>query len=423
MTQGNDAVDVTIVMPCLNEERTLPQCIAWAREALDQLAAQGLTGEILISDNGSTDTSIEIAQSSGCRVAHCPQKGYGRALIFGIRAARGRYIVMGDSDASYDFRESVPMVLKLREGFSLCMGNRFAGEIKPGAMPWKNRRIGNPALSGILNLFFRSGLGDAHCGLRAFTKDAFSRMHMSSPGMEFASEMVVKAALLDLPRTEVPITLYKDGRDRPPHLRPLSDGWRHLKFLFMFSPLWLYFIPALALLGVSVTIFALLLATPRNANLTLGPFWIGDHWMILAGGLFGIGHTGLIFGLAALAYSVRGGFRKLTPRLQRVYDLLTIENAILFGGALFLIGAAIFVYMVVIWKESNFGFYGVSRIREMVVSTTLMVAGIQTTFGGFLVSLLRERRLFDRGPDFPARAEAAAAVDPRAAHAPGRTGA
>lgn len=388
---GEQAVDVTILMPCLNESRTLPTCIQWARGALDRLQDQGLSGEILISDNGSDDGSIEIAQSQGCRVVRCPVRGYGNALIYGSRAARGQYIVMGDSDASYDFREAVPMVMKLREGYDLCMGNRFKGEVKAGAMPWKNRLIGNPALSGILNLFFHSGVGDAHCGLRAFTKDAFDKMQLSSGGMEFASEMVVKAALMDLRRTEVPITLHPDGRDRPPHLRPISDGWRHLKFLFMYSPLWLYFIPALIGILLSVAVFVALLATPRGEPFRFGPFWIGDHWMILAGGLFTAGYSGLILGMAALTYSVREGYRTLTPGLKRIYAVVAIENTILIGAVLFLSGLAVLVYVVVVW--SGVGFGALSRIREMVLATTLMVAGLQTMSAGFLIALLMEKRI------------------------------
>jgi glycosyltransferase involved in cell wall biosynthesis len=404
MTEQSTNIDVTIVMPCLNEEMTLPTCIQWAKEALERFKDHGLTAEILISDNGSADRSVEIAAREGCRVVQCPTRGYGSALIHGARAARGKYLVMGDSDASYDFREAVPMVLKLREGYDLCMGNRFTGEIKPGAMPWKNRYIGNPVLSRILNLFFRSGLGDAHCGLRAFTKETFDRMRLSSVGMEFASEMVVKAALLRLRRTELPVTLYKDGRDRPPHLRPFTDGWRHLKFLIMFSPLWLYFIPSLALLSLSILIFAILLTTERDRPFVFGPFWIGDHWMVLAAGLSTIAYTGIILGMAALTYSVREGFRTLTPRLRQVHSLIAIEKTLLIGAILFLAGLGVLGFVVVVWTETGFG--ALSKLREMVLATSLMVAGLQTVFGGFFVALLNEERSSDNGANRSAPSDA-----------------
>ncbi|MEL7486502.1 MAG: glycosyltransferase family 2 protein, partial [Pseudomonadota bacterium] len=234
-------VDVSIVMPCLNETLSLPHCIANAKDALAQIKAQyGLEGEIVIADNGSTDGSQRLATSLGARVAPVRERGYGAALIGGAKAAAGRFILMGDCDGSYNFTEGVPMIGKLNEGYAVCMGSRFDGGIAPGAMPWKNRYIGNPVLTGILNLFFRTGVNDAHCGLRAITKEAFETLNLSGSGMEFASEMVIKAALKKLPMTQAPATLSKDLRDRPPHLRPWRDGWRHLRYLLMLSPTWLF---------------------------------------------------------------------------------------------------------------------------------------------------------------------------------------
>jgi glycosyltransferase involved in cell wall biosynthesis len=255
-------IDVTILMPCLDERITLPACIDTAEEAVRRLAEQGLTAEILISDNGSADGSHASARLRGCRVTECATRGYGAALIHGIRAARGRFVVMGDSDASYDFREGVPMVAKLAHGYDICMGNRFTGTIIPGAMPPMNRYIGNPALSGVLNLFFSSGVGDAHSGLRAFRRDAALGLQLVSPGMEFASELVVKAALKGLKMTELPITLHPDGRDRKPHLRPWRDGWRHLRFLLALSPRWLFIIPSTTLLIVAMVIALVVLSAP-----------------------------------------------------------------------------------------------------------------------------------------------------------------
>ncbi len=270
-----------------------------ALEAAEDLKKDGLSTEILISDNGSTDGSQKLARSLGARVTECPHRGYGNALIWGGREARGRYIVMGDSDASYDFRDGAKMVRKLTEGYELCMGTRLKGTIMPGAMPWKNQHIGNPILTGILNLFFRSGLSDAHCGLRAFTKDAFSKMQLESQGMEFASEMVVKAAILNLKRTEIPTTLHKDGRDRPPHLQPWRDGWRHLKFLLVYSPLWLFFIPALLSLLVGGGIIALLLSTPGDALAQFAGLQLGDHWLPIASAILIVGYQFFLLGVVS----------------------------------------------------------------------------------------------------------------------------
>jgi len=225
---------VSIVMPCLNERRSLGHCISVARAALDLIAARyRLSGEILVADNGSTDGSQEFARSLGARVVVVTRLGYGAALRGGFEAAHGRYLIMGDADGSYDFREAVPMVEALMNGADICMGSRFQGSIKPGAMPWKNRYIGNPILTGILNLLFRSGVDDAHCGLRALTKPCFERLRLEGAGMEFASEMIIKASLLDERIEAVPVTLWPDQRDRPPHLRPWRDGWRHLRYLLM----------------------------------------------------------------------------------------------------------------------------------------------------------------------------------------------
>ena len=229
--------DVSIVMPCLNEAKSLPACIANARVALERIRTEfGLFGEIIVADNGSTDGSQLIARALGARVCDIERRGYGAALIGGMQAANGAYLVMGDADGSYDFRESVAMVRELMRGADLCMGSRFLGGIEPSAMPWKNRYIGNPVLTFVLNLFFDAGVDDAHCGLRALTKDCFQRLALSGSGMEFASEMIIKAALKRQKIAETPVTLRCDLRDRPPHLRPWRDGWRHLRYLLMLSP-------------------------------------------------------------------------------------------------------------------------------------------------------------------------------------------
>lgn len=381
------AVDISVVMPCLNEATTLPQCIPLAMALLDDLRGRlGLTGEVIVSDNGSADGSQQLAASLGARVVHCEERGYGAALAHGIYEARGRLIVIGDADGSYDFREAAPMVERLLAGDDVCMGSRFKGEIKPGAMPWKNRRIGNPLLTGILNLFFRSGLSDAHCGLRAFTKQAFLRINPTSRGMEFASEMVIKPTLLGLKCSEVPITLHRDGRDRAPHLRPWRDGWRHLRYLVMLSPAWLYFLPALALGTLGALILGLVFTAPPGGVRMIGPFWVGDHWAVLAGAFLAIAHQTVLLGLAATLYGAREGYRLVTPFLRTVYFATRLEHMILLGGLVFLAGLAVLAYVVLVWRAGGYG--ALQMIREMVVASTLVVTGLQTVFGGFLLSVI-----------------------------------
>ncbi len=380
-------MDVTILMPCLNEAKTLPSCVSQAFEALETLRTRfGLAGEVVVSDNGSTDGSQESARLLGARVVDCEERGYGAALSKGVLGAQGRLIVMGDADGSYDFRESVPMIEKLLEGYDICMGSRFRGEIKPGAMPWKNRRIGNPVLTGILNLFFRTGLTDAHCGLRAFTRQAFLTINPTSKGMEFASEMVIKPTLLGLRCTEVPVTLHPDGRGRPPHLRPWRDGWRHLRYLVMLSPLWLYFVPAFALGTLGTTILALVLAAPPGGVTWVGRFWVGDHWAVLAGAFLAIAHQTLLLGLAATLYGAREGYRVVTPFFRTVYWATRLEHMLVAGGLLLLAGISVLGYVVLTWRAAEYG--ALQMIREMVTASTLVVVGLQTMFGGFLLSVI-----------------------------------
>src|SRR5579883_1501900 len=248
-------VEVSVVMPCLNEALTVEICVTKARDAL---LAAGVVGEVIVADNGSTDGSRELASRAGARVVPVSRRGYGAALQGGVAAARGRYVIMGDADDSYDFSRISQFIERLRGGDELVMGNRFRGEIRPGAMPWHHRYVGNPVLTGILNLFFRTGIGDAHCGLRAFRKDSYDRLRLTTPGMEFASEMVVKASLRGLQISEVPVVLYPDGRDRPPHLRSFRDGWRHLRFLMMSSPVWLFFMPSIVFDLIGLPLLCLL---------------------------------------------------------------------------------------------------------------------------------------------------------------------
>ena len=380
--------DVSIVMPCMNESLTLPEAVKTAREAVSELQNKGFTSEIIIADNGSTDGSTDIAHQLGCRVVHVSARGYGNALMNGIEECHGKYIVMGDSDATYDFRESVVMVEKLAEGYDVCMGSRFKGKIISGAMPWKNRWIGNPVLTGILNLFFRSGLSDAHCGLRAFTKYAFEKMELTSPGMEFASEMVVKAALMNLKRTEVPVTLHPDNRGRPPHLRPWRDGWRHLKFLLVYSPLWCFIIPSLLAVGFGSILLVALLFTPPDENFWLGPIWFGDHWLILAASAIILGYHLWISGMTAVVYFSRRLSTLPNKFISFANSFMTIENMCLIGAILVLVGLVAVGYVFVKWTAVGFG--QINMIRLMTLGVTLLTIGIQSFFSGFLVSIIKE---------------------------------
>jgi glycosyltransferase involved in cell wall biosynthesis len=380
---GGGSVELTILMPCLNEAETLEAC---TQKASTWLRENGVEGEVLIADNGSTDGSQEIARQMGARLIHVPNKGYGSALMGGIDAAHGKYIIMGDADDSYDFTNLGPFLEKLREGYDLVMGNRFKGGIAPGAMPSLHKYLGNPMLTGIGKLFYQCPVGDFHCGLRGVSKEAAERMNLRSRGMEFASEMVVKATLLKMKISEVPTTLSPDGRSRPPHLRSWRDGWRHLKFLLMLSPLWLYFIPSGLLTLVSWLILIAVLTTEQGKVFRLGPFWFGDHWMILAGGLFVIGYIGIMFGLVAFYFSIREKFRLLSEHAKKIYNLIRVENAAILGMVLLLVGLGVFSHVFISWSGRGFG--GLARTREMVVTTTCMVTGFVTIFGGFLLSLV-----------------------------------
>ena len=374
--------DVSIVLPCLNEEQSLPVCLPRAREALEELEKSGLSGELVLADNGSTDGSQEIARSFGARVVDVDRKGYGAALIGGLQAAKGRFLVMGDADGSYDFVESVPMVLALNEGADICMGSRFKGTIKEGAMPWKNRYIGNPVLTGILKFFFRTKISDAHCGLRALTKSCFNDLKLSSTGMEFASEMVIKAALLNKKMEEVPITLSPDARDREPHLRPWRDGWRHLVYLFMLSPFWLFLVPGIlsALVGFIILLIATLgmLAPEQSVRI------FGDHWAVISGALIGLGHQACLFGLASHIYGVNSGYRHYKPIF--LLSWLRLETMLLSGVLLMASGFVVISSVAAYWTASDFK--QINYVIPLVVGVSLLVVGAQNVFGGFLLSII-----------------------------------
>ncbi len=379
------AVAVSLIMPCLDEIDSLPHCIANARAALAQIeAGYGLTGEVVIADNGSTDGSQALAESLGARVAPVARRGYGAALIGGCQAAAGRYLLMGDADGSYDFRDGVAMIGRLIDGADLCIGSRFQGGIAQGAMPWKNRYIGNPALTGVLNLFFRSGIEDAHCGIRAIRKQAFLDCGLSSSGMEFASEMVVKASLRAMRIDQVPATLSLDMRDRPPHLRPWRDGWRHLRYLLMLSPTWVFGVPALLAMLAAVVIFGV--AGLYELDWLPGTTPFGTSWQILAGFLLSVGHFAAIMAVATHFYGVRSGYRQLRPVIARWGYLLTLENALAIGLLLIAIAAVTLGLIGIRWSTG--GFVALRSVLPLIVASAVGAVGVQTALGGFLLSII-----------------------------------
>lgn len=376
--------DVSIVIPCLNEAQCLAACIDNAKAALDRIRDQyGLSGEIVVADNGSTDGSQDIALRHGARVAPVARRGYGAALIGGFTAAQGRFLVMADADGSYDLLDAVPMIGRLIDGADLCMGSRFKGGIRPGAMPWKNRYIGNPVLSGILRLLFHTRVDDAHCGIRALTKECFERLRLSGSGMEFASEMVIKAALLKVRIDETPATLHPDLRDRPPHLRPWRDGWRHLRYLFMLSPTWLFAVPAAAAMLAGLVIMAV--AGLRFAGLTAIDTF-GASWTIFAGALLGVGHVAGLLAGASRLYGIRQGYRIAGARTRRFAAFVNLESMLMSGLLLLLAGIAVLAAVAVYW--SSRGYDPLANIYPVVAGTALIVLGAQNALGGFMLAIV-----------------------------------
>ncbi len=379
---GDGGLELTILMPCLNEAETLARCIDKARAFL---ARSGVAGEVVIADNGSTDGSQTIATAHGAQVVDIPARGYGAALIGGIRAARGRYIIMGDSDDSYDFSRLDGFVAQLRAGFALVMGNRFLGGIMPGAMPRLHRWLGNPVLSFIGRLFFRSPGGDFHCGLRGFDRAAILALDLQAPGMEFASEMVVKATLRGLRMTEVPTILHPDGRTRPPHLRSWRDGWRHLRFLLLFSPSWLFLYPGLALMLAGGLAMLWLLPGARS----LGGVALDIHSLLYAATGLLVGAQSVFFWLFAKQYSMREGMLPEDPGFRRLLQRLSLERGLLLGAALVVAGVALGIAALGDWGASGFGRLVPGETMRLVIpSATLVLLGFQCAYGSFFVSVL-----------------------------------
>ena len=386
-------LEATLLMPCLNEAETIARCVAEARAAL---ARAGVAGEVLVADNGSTDGSQVLAAAAGARVVQIAGRGYGRALAGGVRAARGRYVLMGDADGSYDFGELPRFLDRLDDGADLVMGCRLpagGGRILPGAMPWKHRWVGNPVLSRLGRLFFAVPVHDLHCGLRAFRREAIERLDLRCPGMEYASEMVVRAAMAGLRLAEVPVTLRPDGRSRPPHLRSWRDGWRHLRFMLLFSPRWLYLMPGLALAGLSLALFL---------RLMLGPWTVGGvtfdvNSLILASAGLVAGVQTVLLGMLAKASAVQLGIVPPSPPLSRLQQLRPVELGIGCGLALMLLGLGYLLWALQHWRATGFGELTPNAgVRIVVPAVTAAALGLQFAFSGFALAVLefgRELRL------------------------------
>ena len=378
----NMACEITILMPCLNEAETLATCITKAQRFLSQAR---VSGEVLIADNGSTDGSQAIARSCGARLVDVPMKGYGAALAAGIKAAHGRFVVMGDSDDSYDFSRLEPFLEKLREGYDLVMGNRFLGGIAPGAMPPLHKYFGNPVLTAIGRFLFRSASRDFHCGLRGFRRDSILALNLQTAGMEFASEMVVRATIQKLRVTEVPTTLSPDGRSRPPHLRSWRDGWRHLRFLLLFSPRWLFLFPGAALCGAGLLAMAWLLPGPRS----IGNVVLDIDTLLYCSAAVIIGFQSAQFWVFAKLFAIREGLLREDPSFRRVVDLMTLEAGIILGLGLILAGVALGIWALGSWSAAGFGPMIVERVMRLVIpSVTAITLGFQVLYGSFFMSVL-----------------------------------
>ena len=360
-------VELSIVMPCLDEIETVVSCIWKARAFLERA---GIVGEIIIADNGSRDGSQDAARAAGARVIEIPVRGYGAALFGAMAAARGRYCIMGDSDDSYDFGALDDFVEKLRDGCDLVMGNRFAGGISPGAMPWKNRYIGNPVLSGIGRLFFVSPIRDFHCGLRGLSKEAFVRLDLRTTGMEYASEMVIKATLLEMRIAEVPTTLGVDGRSRKPHLRPYRDGWRHLRFMLLFSPKWLFLYPGLALTLLGLSGGMALLTGP----LEIDRIGFGLGTLIYCSAMIGIGVQAMLFAVMSRTYAIQEGLIPKSARKGDMRDAITLERGLVVGAAVLAVGLMTLAHAVTLWRGAHFGSLDVEQISRLMITSSLALS-------------------------------------------------
>ena len=374
--------ELTILMPCLNEAETLATCITKAQQ---WLTTRSVSGEVLIADNGSTDGSQRIAKSLGARVVDVPEKGYGAALIHGIKSAEGKYIIMGDSDDSYDFLSLDPFIEKLREGYDLVMGNRFKGGIEPGAMPALHRYLGNPLLSGIGKAFFHASCSDFHCGLRGFSKKAAEEMDLRTTGMEFASEMVIKSTILHQRICEVPTKLHPDGRTRPPHLRSWSDGWRHLRFMLLYCPRWLFLIPGLILFIIGLIGFIWLLTGPKQ----IGSVILETNSLLFFTFAMLLGFQTVLFALYTKVYALAHGLIPKSEQFLRLFKYIKLETALIIGAILVLIGFVGCLVFFFSWTSQGAGpLDTAASVRFAIPFLVSLYLGFTTIFSGFFLSVL-----------------------------------
>lgn len=381
VVRGTDArEDVSVVIPCLNEANSIGICVV---KAIKAIQSAGLRGEVVVADNGSTDGSIEIAEKLGARVVRVAQRGYGSALRAGIAAARGKFLVMGDADDSYDFTDVPRFVEKLQEGYDVVMGNRFRGGIKPGAMPSLHKYFGNPGLTALLNLFFQVGIGDSYCGMRGFTRALYDRLDVRSSGMEFALEMIIKSAQIGARITEIPIILWPDKRGRAPHLRSFRDGWRSLRFMLLYAPNWLFFLPGVSLVAVGLTVVFWLLPGPRSVTPRIT---LDLHTMIFGVIFTLLGTQILSIGAFAKVFSYAERFDRRSVSLKRVLRRVTLESGLLLGGALFVAGFAGCAWITWQWAASGFG--PLHEVREVLFWSMWLFLGVQVIFASFFLSML-----------------------------------
>lgn len=378
--ETSETFEVSVVIPCLNEANSLELCI---RKALDAFAKSGIRGEVVVADNGSTDGSVEIAERAGARVVRVREGGYGAALQGGITRSKGKFIVMGDADDSYDFSAVPDFVKKWREGYDVVMGNRFLGEIKPGAMPWSHRYIGNPGLTAVLNTLFHTGIGDSHCGMRGFTRASFDRMDLRTTGMEFASEFIIKASQLGVRIGEIPVVLSRDKRGRPPHLRSFHDGWRHLRFMLMYAPNWLFLLPGGTLFTVGLFLVFWLLPEPRHIT----PQVVIDIHTMIIGMIFTLMGAQIIsIGFFAKVFSYSERFDRRSVSLRRLLKGMTLERGLLVGGISFLAGLAGCGYITWRWAASGFG--PLLQVRGILFWSMWLFLGVQAIFSSLFLSML-----------------------------------
>jgi len=376
----SQTVEVSVVIPCLNEANSVAFCVD---KAVNAFRAAGLSGEVIVADNGSTDGSIQIAEEHGARVIRVPERGYGAALRAGIAAAGGSFIIMGDADDSYDFTDVPRFVEKLREGFDIVMGNRFRGGIKPGAMPPLHKYFGNPGLTALLNTLFHAHIGDSYCGMRGFTRGLYDRLDLRSSGMEFALEMIIKSAQIGARISEIPIILWPDKRGRAPHLRSFRDGWRSLRFMLLYAPNWLFLLPGATLVLVGLFLVFWLLPGPRHISPHVG---LDIHTMIFGVIFTLLGMQILSIGAFAKVFSYAERFDRRSVSLRRLLKRITLESGLLLGGALFLAGFAGCAWVT--WKWASSGFGELHEVRQVLFWSMWLFLGLQVIFAAFFLSML-----------------------------------